>query len=174
MGELIILNDAIELIDKYVPDPSIGLPDEVFYYVSRTTPLVNVDLLIKDENGRTLLAWRNDKHAGTGWHIPGGIVRFRETFETRIKKVAKTEIGTDLEFKKEPLALNEIINFKRKERSHFISVLFECFLSETFVIENKNLSPNDAGYLMWHDKCPDNLIKFHDIYRKYFNRQHQK
>ena len=52
--------DAIDVLDRSVTDPGLGLPDEVFYYISRTTPLVNVDLLIKDEIGRVLLAWRDD------------------------------------------------------------------------------------------------------------------
>ena len=51
------IKEVIEILEKYVSDPSKGLPDEVFFYISRTTPLVNVDLLIKDENGRTLLSW---------------------------------------------------------------------------------------------------------------------
>ena len=72
--------DAIAFLEKEVPNPSAGLPDELFYYISKTTPLVNVDLLIKDENGRILLAWREDPIAGIGWHIPGGIIRFKETF----------------------------------------------------------------------------------------------
>jgi colanic acid biosynthesis protein WcaH len=84
--------EAIAVLDKHVPNPSTGLPDELFYYISKTTPLVNVDLLIKDEKGRTLLSWRNDQYCGRGWHIPGGIVRLKETLEARVKKVANLSI----------------------------------------------------------------------------------
>jgi colanic acid biosynthesis protein WcaH len=147
------LADAIAYLNKQVPDPSKGLPDEVFYYISKTTPLVNVDLLIRDENGRTLLSWRNDQYVGKGWHVPGGIVRFKETLETRIKRVAETEIGAS-------------IYPGRDIRSHFISILYKCFLSSAFVPQNKGLANQDSGYLMWHDCCPDNLLKCHEIYRK--------
>lgn len=160
---------TIEILNKYVPDPSDGLPDEVFYYISKTTPLVNVDLLIKDENGRTLLAWRNDQYAGRGWHVPGGIVRFKETLETRIKKVAETEIGVDIKHDPTPMAMNEMIHDERDLRGHFISILYKCTLPGSFIPENKGLTPDDAGYLMWHDICPDNLIKYHEIYRRYIN-----
>ena len=160
--------DAIAVLNKQVPNPSAGLPDELFYYVSRITPLVNVDLLIKDENGRTLLAWRDDQYCGKGWHVPGGIIRFKETFETRVKKVAETEIGVDINFDPVPIAINELIHPERDIRSHFISVLYKCFLPSTFIPENKGLSHKDVGYLVWHNSCPDNLIKFHEIYyRKY-------
>ena len=160
------ITEAIEFLDKQVLDPSAGLPDEIFYYISRVTPLVNVDLLIKDERGRTLLSWRNDQYAGQGWHLPGGIVRFRETLETRVKKVAETEIGAAVDFDLNPIAINQIIHNKR-ERSHFISILYKCKLSAPFVPENKGLRNTDAGFLQWHTGCPDNLLKLQEIYRKF-------
>ena len=159
--------DAIAVLEKQVPNPSAGLPDEVFFYISKITPLVNVDLLIKDENGRTLLSWRNDQYGGKGWHLPGGIVRFKETLETRVKKVAETEIGVSISFDTIPIALNQIIHPERDIRGHFISILYKCFLSKTFVPQNKGLSNEGDGYLMWHNFCPDNLLKCHEIYRKY-------
>ena len=161
--------DAIIALDRQVPNPSAGLPEEVFLYISRMTPLLNVDLLIKDENGRTLLSWRNDKYTGTGWHVPGGIVRFKETLETRVKKVAETEIGIDISFDAIPVAFNQIIHPERDIRAHFVSILYRCFLSGKFVPQNKGLSIGDNGYLLWHDICPKNLIKVHEIYRRYIN-----
>jgi colanic acid biosynthesis protein WcaH len=161
------ITEAIEFLDKQVLDPSAGLPDEIFYYISRVTPLVNVDLLIKDERGRTLLSWRNDQYAGQGWHLPGGVVRFRETLETRVKKVAETEIGSPVEFNPNPIAINQII-CNNKNRSHFISILYDCSLASDFVPQNKGLSSADAGYLKWHTGCPDDLLKFQEIYRKFF------
>jgi colanic acid biosynthesis protein WcaH len=159
--------DAMAVLDKQVTNPSGGLPDEVFLFISRTTPLVNVDLLIKDENGRTLLSWRDDQYCGQGWHVPGGIVRFKETLEARIKKAAEAEIGIDISFDTVPLALNQCIIPNRDIRGHFVSILYKCFLSSAFVPQNTGLSIGDRGYLMWHDSCPDNLIKVHEIYRKY-------
>jgi len=161
------ISDAIAILDKQTLNPSTGLPEELFFYISRTTPLVNVDLLIKDENKRTLLSWRDDKYCGKGWHLPGGIVRFKETLETRVKKVAETEIGVDMDFNTTPIALNQVIIPEHNIRGHFISILYKCFLHGTFIPENKGLSPEDVGYLMWHDFCPDNLVKVHEMYRKY-------
>jgi len=161
------LEQATDFLKQAVVDPTAGLPDEIFYYISQTTPMVNVDLLIKDENKRTLLAWRDDKYSGMGWHIPGGIVRFKERLETRIKKVAESEIGTTVEFDPTPIALNQLIHDDRETRGHFISILYKCFLSNTFAPQNLLLSPKDPGYLKWHKKCPDDLLGFHEIYRSY-------
>ena len=159
------INEAINFLEKQIKNPSVGLPEEVFLFISKITPLVNVDLLIKDEKGRTLLSWRDDIH-GKGWHIPGGIVRFKEKLEKRIKKVAKTEIGTAVEFESAPMAINQII-CEHDTRGHFISFLYKCFLSNKYVLKNKGLSEKDKGYLKWHDSCPENLINVHDIYKKF-------
>lgn len=161
------IKDAIKLLKRTVPDPNVGLPDDIFYYISETTPLVNVDLLIKDEKQRTLLAWRDDPYAGVGWHIPGGIIRFKETFKERINKVVETEIGTPVDCDYIPIAVNEIMNPHVDVRGHFVSILYRCFLSGEFTPENKNLDLNHPGFLKWHDGCPNDLLKFHEVYRKY-------
>ncbi|MCD6399140.1 MAG: NUDIX hydrolase [Candidatus Aenigmarchaeota archaeon] len=158
--------EAIEFLDKQVPHPSSGLPEELFLFISRLTPMVNVDLLIKDENGRTLLSWRDDVYAGAGWHLPGGIVRFKEKLEERVLKVAETEIGTVVEFDPVPVTINQVI-CKHDTRGHFISILYKCFLSGKYIPKNIGLSNKDTGYLVWHNSCPKNLVKVHEMYRKY-------
>lgn len=160
------IEDAIKTLEEYVDDPSKGLPEEIFEYVSRMTPLVNVDLLVKDENGRTLLSWRDDQYAGTGWHIPGGIIRHKEKMETRIQKVAESEIRARVEFDPVPISVEQLIN-KNITRGHFISLLFRCSLSGKFAPDNKGLSGKDRGYVKWHDSCPADLIKCHEVYRKF-------
>ena len=39
------INKSIAQIERLIKDPSYGLPEEIFYLVSRITPLINVDLL---------------------------------------------------------------------------------------------------------------------------------
>jgi len=157
---------AIKFLDKQILNPSLGLPKDVFLFISRMTPLVNADLLIRDEKGRILLSWRDDKFAEKGWHIPGGIVRFKEKLETRILKVAEKEIGAKVTFNPTPFAINQVI-CSHNTRGHFISLLFTCFLPSTYVPKNTGLEKKDNGYLKWHDSCPKNLVKVHEMYRKY-------
>lgn len=160
--------DAIKILDAYIKNPREGLPEDVFYFISRNTPLINVDLLVKDEAGRALLAWRDDTYSGVGWHLVGGIIRFKETMEARLKKVAELELGTsDITFDPNPLAINEIFNPEHENRGHFISVLYKCSLPSAFVPDNKDLKETDPGFLKWHEACPSDLLKFHEIYRKY-------
>jgi len=160
------INDAIAVLDNAVLDPTQGLPTEVFQFISRLTPLVNVDLLIKDQQNRTLLSWRDDEYAGKGWHIPGGIVRYKESFTDRINKTAEEEIGSPIKFNPTPIAFNEIES-KNTTRGHFISFLFNCYLEANSTPLNPSLSSSDPGYLAWHTTCPPNLIKSHMIYTNY-------
>ncbi len=162
------INQAINFLEKQIKNPQVCLPEEIFLFASRIMPLVNVDLLLQDEKGRTLLAWRDDQYAGTGWHIPGGIIRVKERLEERLEKVAETEIGAKVKFEPKPLAINEMI-FEREVLGHFISFLFKGYLPGAFLPQNKGLKENDAGYLKWHKKCPGNLLKSHAIYKDYID-----
>ncbi len=162
------LTEAINIIDRHANTPEKGLPQDVFYLISRLTPLVNVDLLIKDKDSRVLLAWRQDQFAGAGWHIPGGIVRYKETLEQRIKQVALTEIGQEVDYNPAPIAINEI-HRAHATRGNFISFLYICTVDSSFSPNNSNLYKTDPGYLVWHDTCPNNLIEVHELYRPYID-----
>ncbi len=161
---------ALSTLTNAVPDPSAGLPDEIFYYISSMTPLVNVDLLIKDDNERVLLSWRDDQYAGRGWHIPGGIVRFKETLESRIEKVAMNEVGRTVNYDPIPVEINQMIHRTRDIRGHFLSFLYRCHLPASFIPLNTGLMAEDNGYLAWHDRCPRNLLPVHEVYRRHIDR----
>lgn len=157
---------AIKFLEKQIPNPSQGLPEEIFLFVSRMTPMMNVDLLIKDEQGRTLLSWRDD-YSGIGWHIPGGIIRYKEKIITRIQKVIETEIGLPVQYDPTPIAINQFMCNRKIRGNHFISMLIKCFLSNKYNLKNEGLTEKDMGFLKWHKSCPADLIKVHNLYKKY-------
>jgi len=151
----------IDLLNAY--NPVDGLPNSIFYFIGRNTPLINVDLLIKNPEGSILMTWRDDEHCGKGWHIPGGIIRFQEKIEDRIKKVAMSELGISVSNQNNFLEMNQIIVPGKKERSHFISMLYECEL---------NISPFDIlenNQIKFFKKMPKDILKYHLIYEKYFS-----
>jgi len=161
------IDQAIKFLDKQIPNSSLGLPEEIFLFISRLTPMINVDLLIKDEKGRTLLSWRNDQYAGTGWHIPGGIIRYKEYFETRIQKVIDTEIGLPVKYDPKPIKITQLTG-RQNTRGHFISILFKCFLSGKYTLNKNGLTEKDRGFLKWHKSYPSNIVKVQSIYKKFF------
>ncbi|MFZ0964148.1 MAG: NUDIX domain-containing protein [Terriglobia bacterium] len=144
------------------------LPEELFLLVSRLTPIINVDLLIKDEQNRTLLTWRDDEFYGAGWHVPGGIIRFRETAAERVLAVARGELGAEVTFEPNPLWVAETIDRTREVRGHFISLLYRCTLTSAPREELEYRSgPPARGVWKWHAKCPRNLLAVHRIYERF-------
>lgn len=151
-----------------------GLGTELFHFVSSLTPIVNVDLVVFNSKGQILLAMRDDPHSGRGWHIPGGCVRFKETIDSRIKKVAKIELNlTDFTYDKEPMKVFEIIWDKYKrilenddERAHSITLAYKCYTPDSYTIDNLGKVENEVGYLRWFDKLPDDLLKIQNCYRE--------
>ena len=69
------LEDHVAAIAAAIGDARQGLPEPVFRLLGRITPVVNVDLLVRNERGETLLTCRQDD-LYLGWHLPGGVVRF--------------------------------------------------------------------------------------------------
>jgi colanic acid biosynthesis protein WcaH len=157
---------AIQTLEKAIKNPRSGLPEDILLFISRLTALINVDLLVKDERKGILLSWRDTEFSGAGWHVPGGIIRFKESLEERIQEVVMTEIGKEVEYDPVPVAIKQIEK-SHKTRGHFISFLYNCSVGDGFIPDNRSREPADAGYLQWHQNCPSNLIKVHDqLYRE--------
>ena len=147
-----------------------GLPIEAFYFVSQLTPLINVDLLIKNKKGQVLLTWRDDQFYGPAWHIPGGIIRFKENIGDRIERVGMLELGAKVLFSEQPIHVRGLINNDRDVRGHFISLLYLCKLDSELPPsqEYKNGNPLN-GQWAWHDKAPNNLLKVHEPFRTFID-----
>ena len=157
-------------------DPRKGLGTELFLFSTTLAPCLTVDLLIRDPQGRLLLAWRDDVYNGKGWHIPGGCVRLHETLEQRVQRSALQEVGSEVLFSPAPLAVREDIILhpraevaNKLERSHHVSFLFDCRLPEGFT------APDFRGgtRLRWFDALPEDMLDMHlrqygDILEKVF------
>ncbi len=163
------LRPALQTLESAIDDPRKGLPEEIFLFLSRITPLPNVDLLIQDEQGRTLLTWRDDEFYGAGWHVPGGIIRFKERAADRIHAVAQGELGTQVRFEPTPLGVFEGIS-DRETRGHFLSILYRCRLLSPPEEGRRAASPDKAqsGEWMWHNSAPANLLPDQEMYLPYF------
>ena len=82
--------------------------------------------------------------------------------------MAKNELNCQITFKKEPIAINQIM-LNQKNRGHFISLLFSCKLTSSPSKKLEYIRGNPkVGEWAWHRSCPKNLIFPHRIYKKYF------
>ena len=150
-----------------------GLGKDLFVFISSLTPIVNVDLLVYNSKGQFILSRRNDAHCGIGWHVPGGCIRFKESIESRIRKVAESELNlTDFQFDKEPLKVFEIICNEHRnidnqdERAHFVTLVYKCYAPDSYHIDNKGKTESDSNYLKWFDKLPDDLLDIQQCYKE--------
>lgn len=162
------LKETIDNIYSQIGNPQNGLPEEIFVFATKITPMINVDLLVKDNDNNILLSWRKTE-LSQGWHVIGGIIRLNESFEERIQKTALNEIGTEVIFEPEPIAIKQLIHKELPYRSHFITLIYECRLPEGFIINNKGKTEKDSGFLKWHKKFPEDMIKYHRFYKEYFS-----
>lgn len=163
------LSAALDKLGAVTVRAGEDLPEKLFLFVSSVTPLVNVDLLIKDAERRTLLVWREDGHYEPGWHIPGGIIRFKESFADRVHAVARTELAASVIADDEPLTLNQVIDPTRSVRGHFVSLLFKCALTSPPDGAKKFTAGSpSSGQWSWFYTPPENLLAVHDMYRPFF------
>jgi colanic acid biosynthesis protein WcaH len=155
----------VEQLEGEIDATSDTLPEAVFLFLSRLTPLVNVDLLIRDASGRTLLTWRSDEFYGPGWHVPGGVIRYKEKAFERIRHVASRELGASVTVDPSPLFVDESIAPSRRNRGHFVSLLYRCQLL-TAPDERLSCGSRDPlrGEWRWHVGCPANLIPEQQAY----------
>ena len=159
-----MLNSLIAQLKTRIADPRKGLQEEIFEFVSSVMPMVNVDLVVFDSRNRVLLSWRDDEHCGAGWHVPGGIVRFKETREERIAKTALREFGCEVSFAPSPFAVNEII-MPQEIRGHFISFSYRCRLPADYAIpehlrwDGEQTKGNAVGRLKWHSHSPEQWVR---------------
>ena len=163
------INKCIELIENSIDDATKGLPENIFLFLSRISPLINVDLLIKNSKNQTLLTWRQPGQMyGSGWHIPGGIVRYKEKIFDRINAVAESELKTKVVFDHSPLAINEVM-LKQINRGHFISLLYSCKIIQDLDTNLQFLKGTPkVGELACHNSCPEKLIPPHkNIYKDF-------
>lgn len=163
------VNELIATLEREAHNPTKGLPDPLFYFVGRMTPFINVDLLIRDPQLGVLLTWRDDEYCGQGWHIPGGIIRLRETMHERVREVARLELNAEVSFIDDrPLRVNEVINYRVKDRSHFISLLFECRLTVTSHLSIQATSHLRDSKTRFFKTVPADLLVNHKIYSDIF------
>jgi colanic acid biosynthesis protein WcaH len=70
------------------------VPDaEDFFVVVRSTPLISIDLVLRDPAGRILLGRRNNEPAKDTYFVPGGVVRKNERLDDAFRRLLAVETG---------------------------------------------------------------------------------
>lgn len=72
------------------------VPDDDWRRIVEHVPLVSVDLLVRDGDG-VVLGKRTNEPAKGEWFVPGGTVLKGERLEAAVHRVAREELGVDVE-----------------------------------------------------------------------------
>lgn len=72
------------------------LPAAIFGTVVRYTPLVSIDLVVRDRQGRMLVGRRKNRPAQDTWFVPGGRIAKGESLEAAFARITWAELGRSL------------------------------------------------------------------------------
>ena len=121
------------------------LPLSVFSEVIKSTPLVSIDIVLRDSQKRYLLGLRNNPPAKGYWFVPGGRIFKNETISAAFTRICYSELGT-------------MINIS----SASLIGIFDHFYSDSFVSESVSTHYVAIGY----------EIDVQDDFLPYLDRQH--
>ena len=159
-----LTKDELQMLEKLLArlgGQGADLPWPLFRFITEVTATPNVDLLVRDPAKGVLLSWRDDPF-GTGWHVPGSIIRHREEVAHRIAACAADEFGCAVDAAERPVALIQIFD----DRGHSVSL---CFLASLRGSPGKRVlhgdEPPAPGDLRWFTTAPANLYPSHLVYR---------
>jgi colanic acid biosynthesis protein WcaH len=128
---------------RKIDNPRLGLPQAVFDELVKIVPFVACELIIVGKKG-ILLTWREDNW-WRGWHFPGGLLRYKESFAKRIRKTAWEELG--IRIKKYRFLFPA--NYPNSPRNHGVSLIFLC---------TTDMPPKDGKFFK---KMPRDIINEH-------------
>lgn len=69
------------------------LKRDAFLEVVRNTPLVSIDLIVRDTNDRVLVGLRTNEPARGWWFVPGGRVYKDERLADAFARITRAELG---------------------------------------------------------------------------------
>lgn len=67
--------------------------NETFLKIVASTPLVSIDLVVRNEKGQVLLGYRRNRPAQNFWFVPGGRIRKNERTQDALQRIAQHELG---------------------------------------------------------------------------------
>ncbi|MCW8923965.1 MAG: GDP-mannose mannosyl hydrolase [Gammaproteobacteria bacterium] len=72
------------------------LDNQIFLEIIKSTPLISIDLIIQNSEGKILLGKRLNRPAQGYWFVPGGRIIKNETLADAIKRISSNELGATI------------------------------------------------------------------------------
>ena len=154
-----IKNLAVLMLKK-VSNPEDGLGIDLFNAIIAIVPQTTVEAVIVDNINhptKVLVMPRDDCNYPKSCHLPGGFIRYGETFSRRLHHLVRAELKVGIKkFKDTNIKYNCL---EKKNKRHIIGFYFLVQLTTNPKVTHK-----------WIDYIPNNLIRQHkDFLRDYFH-----
>ena len=109
------------------------LSKELFSTIVENTPLVSIDLVVRNPEDKVLLGQRLNRPAKGFWFVPGGRILKDESFDQAFSRLVKLELGIDLAMHQAnflgPFEHHYDDNFSSESFStHYVVLVFEILL----------------------------------------------
>lgn len=116
------------------------LEKEVFSNIIENTPLISIDLIIKNQENKILLGKRVNKPAKDSWFVPGGRIYKDENIEEAFKRLTLDELGKVFEINKAMFKgvyqhFYEDNVFNDNFSTHYIVLGFELVIKEELSLD---------------------------------------
>lgn len=139
------------------------LGSDIFSTVVENTPLVSVDLIVRDASQRVLLGLRTNRPAQNTWFVPGGRIDKDESIEEAFSRLVENELGILLSIKEAGfLGVYQHFyddNFSGTDFStHYVVLAYEL----TTDIALDDLPCEQHSQYRWFDV--DALLNFDDVH----------
>ncbi|MFT5716075.1 MAG: colanic acid biosynthesis protein WcaH [Oleiphilaceae bacterium] len=71
------------------------LPISTFKTIIEYAPLISIDLVVHDKQGKILLGYRNNRPAQGYWFVPGGRIQKDESMSSAFRRLTMNELGEE-------------------------------------------------------------------------------
>lgn len=151
---------------------STKLTDAEFIEIISKTPLISIDLVIRNKEDKILMGQRLNEPARGKWFVPGGRIRKNECLEEAFERVSLDELGQKIYLSEARLlglfTHKYNTNYKCIEgiSTHYVVLAYEIFLTEKVDIDI--MSSKQHSELLWLGKN-DPVSDVHPYSSAYFN-----
>ena len=152
------------------------IDDKQFLKIIDATPLVSIDLVLEDPQGKILLGKRTNRPAKDYWFVPGGRIQKNEKLADAIKRISLAELGTELTLSDGQLlgAFDHIYddNFSGIDgiNTHYVVLAYKIKLNDDFEI----VPDEQHSEMKWWSK--EGLLSNSEVHQNtkaYFEAEYQ-
>lgn len=134
------------------------LTQEEFETIYAKVPRLTVEILLKNKEGAIFLSKRAIEPCKGKWHLPGGTVRFGETLQKTVERIAKRELGISVLHSKNVGHIDYPSHFLHGLDSP-VGIVFEVLNFSGLVTIN-----NEASSYNWFTELPVDIHEDQDVW----------